>query len=118
MDHQQEGGIRYAGRLFAVKFEKTPKENVSKLTLGIAEHPTPEETVFHRKVVCTRELADALNSLDPPLKIGEKVLVEKAYPYKWPYTGPDGTQRYNEGETLWIIRVRDQRFAAKRQRST
>jgi hypothetical protein len=84
---QQQTGISYTGRLFAISFGKTAKNNVSKLTLGIAEHPNPsdpQETVFHRKVVCTRDLADSLNSLDPPLHKGEQVTVEKAYPYKWP----------------------------------
>jgi hypothetical protein len=114
---QQNNGIKYEGRIFKIVSNTTP-QGIERLFLGIAEHPNPndqDETVFHKKVVATRELAATLKALDPPLKVGERVEIVKSYPYKWPYT-KGGEEKYNEGENLWVIKVRGKKYAAKRQK--
>ena len=88
-----------------------------KPCLSIAEHPNakdPSETVWHKKLVATRELAEKLNSLSPPLAVGEEFEVKVGYPFSWPYTDGQGRKRVNEGTNMWIVAVRGQTLSAKR----
>jgi hypothetical protein len=112
--------VHFTGLIAAKRFNTTPT-GVPKLTLQIAEHPDPSDpghTIYHKNVTATRELADTLNNLSPPLLVGEEVEVKKGFPYSWPYTDKNGRERENRGVTLWIIVVRGTTYVAKRKPKT
>ena len=112
--------VRFKGLIAAKRFNITPN-GIPKMTLHIAEHPNPDdpkETIWHKNVVATRELAQSLNSLSPPLAVGEEVEVKKGFPYNWPYTDSNGRDRENYGVTLWVIVVRGTTYVAKRRQKT
>jgi len=109
--------VRFKGIIGSVSFDKT-KGGVPKMVFNIAEHPdrdNPAITTWHKNVVATRELALTLNALDPPLQPGEDIEVKAGYPYSWPYTDTNGRNRINSGINLWVVVVRGQTYAAKRQ---
>jgi hypothetical protein len=115
---QKTKGIHFKGLIAALRFDTT-KGGVPKLTLRIAEHPNkndPSITVWHKNVVATRSLAEKLNSLSPALSVGEEIEVKVGYPYRWPYSDEDGRQKVNEAINLWVVALRGQTFAAKRQK--
>ena len=112
--------VHFTGLIAAKRFNITPS-GVPKLTLQIAEHPNPSDpgyTIYHKNVTATRELAETLNNLSPPLMVGEEVEVKKGFPYSWPYTDKSGRDRENRGVTLWIIVVRGTTYVAKRKPKT
>jgi len=115
---QKTKSVHFKGLIAALRFDTT-RGGVPKLTLRIAEHPNkndPSETIWHKNVIATRSLAEQLNSLSPALGLGEEIEVKVGYPYRWPYTDHAGRQKVNEGVNLWIVSVRGQTFAAKRQK--
>ncbi len=110
--------IHFKGVIGTLRFDNT-RGGIPKLTMSIAEHPNakdPSETVWHKKCVATRELAETLNTLSPPLSVGEEIDVKVGYPYSWQYTDKQGRNRINEGVNLWIVAVRGQTYAAKRSK--
>jgi len=113
----QPKSVHFTGLIATKRFNITPG-GIPKFVLNIAEHPNQDdqaETIWHKNVVATRELALSLNNLDPPLAVGEEVEVKKGFPYSWPYTDKNGRDRENQGITLWIIVVRGSTYIAKRR---
>ncbi len=114
---QKQKPVAFSGTIAKIWFRRTKPNQVPVLTLVLAEHPDPtdaQKTNF-RRVVATRELAEALVALDPPLFVGEGMEVKIGYPFRRVYKIA-GKEKVNECITLWIARLRGKDFVAKRQK--